>query len=228
MNKIIFSPDGLKSRIAVTSSCKVFGEKKKENIRSLLRILRIGAPVSVESIIANLPKRDDMLKVLEASAFLQGEGIINESFIWKCFGGADHIAYALELIRIKDLYNKKDKSFADKFLFSHLVIPAEITKSEEPISAIYKNGRIAVQLRNLVVHPFVREVKKGDRVLIHQATILAREVDKDIADWLLQQQRKNKEYMKAVKRVKKIDFGNFWELKDWTIRLLKECGLKKA
>lgn len=225
MNNVIFNPDGLKSRIAVTSSCKVFGEKKKENIKSLLKILKANAPVSAETILINLPDKDNILKALATTAFLQGRKIIDEPFVWECFGGEDHIVYVLELIRIKNLYGKKDKPFADKFLFSHLVIPAKITKSKEPISAIYKNGRIIVKMSNLVVHPFVGRVNKGDKVLIHQATILSKEVDKNTENWLLKQQKQNEKYMRAAKKIKEIDFKKFWGLKDWTIKLFKECGL---
>ena len=217
---VIFSYEGLKSRIAVTSSCKVFGEKKLANIYALLKVLKAGVDVRAETILNNLPEKDPMIEALIGSAILEGKTVIDENFIWKYFGGNDHIDYVLDQIRVKKLEN--DLHFADCFLFTHLVIPATLKNRKGSLSAIYKNGKVIVKMDNFVVHPFVKMVMSGDRVLLHQATIVSKKVSKPMEKWLLKEQQRE-EFMQAAKRIKYIDFETFWGLKKWTENLLKKC-----
>lgn len=227
MSSLLITKEARSSLAVVVLSCKVFGKKDHPGVRHLVGLSRREGSFHLDDIIVEAEKisRDFALlyKQLKVDAGLSKVDFIDPTFILKHFGNQHHIEYALDLIRANSIVKNHGQEFADKFLFSHVVVKGKITGNScnRALEAIYA-GDSNVKLINLVAHPAAGKIIKGGNVLIHQATIIKAGPKKNLVDWLKIEQTKSREFTDAVRRIKSVDYGSFWGLKDWTEKMIRQ------
>lgn len=206
------------------ASCKVFTGKKILNLRYLTECARKGKDYNFDELVADLPETSHMYAGIKAFAeYSLGISVIDENVITKFLGGIAHIEYVLEQLLVMDIRTRFGMDFADKFLFSHILIPIEITEAGSAYTGIYKNVDMNVEVKNLVVHPFITAgLSSGQRVFTHQALIIGAVTDKEIENNLLLEQASSAEFVKVAKNIKSIDYNIFWDLTRWTKETIKK------
>lgn len=215
--------EALKILAMNNASCKVFGEKKVKNLKYLTACAREEKDFDYDELVANLPEVGVMYVSIRSFArYLKKESIDQETIL-KFLGGQWHIQYVDDQTDMVNMQKRFGELFVDRFIFSHILIVAEITKVEENITARYSNGDVSVEIMNLVKHPFVvSELVVGQKVLLHQALILEIDPTQAIEDELHSEQAASEKFMATARRIKVIDYAEFWDMKLWTESIIEE------
>lgn len=215
--------EALKILAMNNASCKVFGEKKVKNLKYLTTCARAERDFDYDELVSNLPEVGVMYVSIKSFAKYLKKDSIDQETILKFLGGQWHIQYVDEQTDIVNMGKKFGEEFVDQFVFSHILIVAEITETVERISAKYSNGGVEVEIENLVRHPFVvSELAVGQKVLLHQALILEISPSGEIEKELFSQQLASEKFMATAARLKTIDYCKFWNMKTWTEDVIRE------
>lgn len=221
---LIITKEALRILAMNNASCKVFTEKKIRNLQYLTRRARENKDCDFNELVAKLPETGHMYAGIKAFAeYSMKTAVINADVMLRFFGGVAHIEYVLEQAQVMELERRFGADFADKFLFSHILIPLEITRTGSIYTGVYKNGDMSVAVKNLAVHPLVdAKIVAGQKVLAHQALIIGIEFGKKAEAQLLTEQLSSAEFSSAAKNIKTIDYKVFWDLERWTEEIIKK------
>lgn len=219
----IITKEALKILAMNNASCKVFGKKKVKNLKYLTACAREDRDFDYDELVENLPEVGVMYVSIKSFARHLKKNSIDQEVMLKFLGGQWHIQYVNEQVDIVDMKKRFGEEFIGRFIFSHILIVAEITQIAGGIFAKYSNGDISVEIRNLVKHPFVfSELVVGQRVLLHQALILGINPSHEIENKLFSEQAASEEFMKNAMLLKVIDYAEFWDMKTWTEHSIEE------
>ncbi|HRZ95096.1 MAG TPA: hypothetical protein P5262_00855 [Candidatus Moranbacteria bacterium] len=189
-------------------------------MKYLFRCVMTGRDFDVLELQKNLPEKSSMYSGIWAFALSVGAKKIDADIIYRFFGGAVHIDFVFDQI---NAVGKKGK-FADGYVFAHILKPVILTAvSGENVSAKYVNKNVAVDISNLLIHPCIHvKFKAGDMVLVHYAVIVGVACE-DICEYLFGEQESSQEFTSVCQRISEIDYGSFWDLKNWTQNLIGRC-----
>ena len=219
----IITKEALKILAMNNASCKVFGEKRVKNLKYLTVCAGADKDFDYDDLVANLPEAGLMYQSIKSFAKYLKRDRIDHLLMLKFLGGQWHIQYVKDQIDVVDMKKVFGDDFTNNFLFSHILIVAEIVEIKKHISARYLKGGVNVEIRNLVKHPFiVDELKIGQKVLIHQALILEIEPNDETKRILDAEQSSSKEFMSIASTICVVDYEKFWDVKKWTADILKE------
>src|SRR6266567_3216424 len=227
--------DGLKMLSRIFISCNPIHNSTTEELQGefvnaqglstnqlyLIRSAKSGKVFEFEEYVAGLPNKNSLPKYLKIKKFAERmcSNVIDEKIVLMFFGGSDHIEKAL----VDNREFKINHDFGVILLFIHLVIPVKITKIVGDFyEGVYANSEYEVRIKGLV--PLLNsipsmndiEIKVGDLVLTHYASIIAPDVSDEMKEYLLGQQGESEQYMQACKEIEEMDFNSFWDLSKWT------------
>lgn len=226
-NNFVLTKNGLVQMTRLIVSCRpiMSGVSVPENEKYLIALTKSGKDLDLSELKSGLPKNTPAYKLffdqLEEFVAKQDVRVIGEEEIWKFFGGESHIRSISGQI---DFHNLKGV-FAKKILFAHILLPVEVTATEPCIVARYRNGEMEVEVSNLVSLISGMDVKVGESYLVHYASIVAGGFSDKIKQYLLEAQAESRRFVEDCVSVKKIDYGKFWKLCEWTQDVIKERGL---
>lgn len=227
--------DGLKMLARVFISCNPIHNSTTEELKGefvnaqglsenqlyLIDSAKSGKVFDYEGYVSGLPNSNSLPKYEKIKVFAErmGRDVIDEKVVLMFFGGIDHINKALADNR--DF--KINHDFGMILLFIHLVTPVKIAGIVDDFyEGTYVNAGCEVRIKGLV--PLLNnipsidniEIKIGDVVLTHYASIISPNVSEEMKEYLLGQQRESEQYMQACKEVAEMDFNRFWNLSKWT------------
>ncbi|HEX8974704.1 MAG TPA: hypothetical protein VF817_04435 [Patescibacteria group bacterium] len=197
-----------------------------QNQQYLVDSANSGQDFEFDAYVAGLPNKASTHKYVKIRIWAEKNGreAIDEDVVLRFFGGREHVAKASNDIKVAKVGNE----FGQRILFAHLVMPVRITEVHgEFFAGEYKNGDMVVGVKGLV--PLLRyitrseniQLKVGDVVLTHYASIISEKVSPDIEDYLLREQAASPEYVSACEYVQELDFEKFWNLSKWTKQIAK-------
>lgn len=232
---MIIKKEALKLLAIMGSSCKSLGEKRVKNIRYICRCAATAMDMELDLFLAGFPEKYMAYKLLEVFAAKEGKTIIDEELVIKFFGGSDHLAMIEgQLSDYESLRGKIEKPFKNKFTFGHMVVPVEITRKHPIVCGKYLVAGRKIYVQGLIMHPLsfdgsYKALDIGSEYLVHFATIVV-PAPAEISSWIRGEHIKNKKFLKVLDSIASndykgtIDYRKFWDLYDWTRKMLKECG----
>ena len=217
---MLITNSALARLVMINTGCRTFVDKKEENLKYLFRCVLSGQDFDIVELEKKLPEKSYMYSSIYSFALSIGAEKINTDILYRFFGGKVHVEHVLDQIRAVNEGGK----FSERYLFAHMLIPVALTAiSEDNIAATYVNNDAAVDVSGLLVHPCIPvKFKVGDMVLVHYAVIIG-VAEKNICDWLLEEQESSHEFMEVCRRISKIDYKSFWNIRGWTEDLIKKC-----
>lgn len=218
---MIITQEALKAVVMIGSSCRTPSVKKEGNLQYLYRCVLSGNNFDLVELESRLPQKTSMYSGINAYAFSLGANEIDERIVYRFFGSRVHVDFVLDQISVMGMGG----DFSDKFLFAHMLVPVTIISvTADNITAIYENGDIKVYISNLILHPSLSKeiVSEGQSILVHYAVVVGVPPN-ETKECLLKEQALSREFMDACKRIKRIDYQEFWGLKQWTQELMARC-----
>lgn len=222
MKKYVITKNGLKSLSKIFVSCRpLMGEIITPNQLYLINEAKKDKNVYFSDFVKSLPVADPTYAQILRFSKKAGGQSIDEETVWQFFGGNPHFRKIIK--QIKELKLKDD--FAKRIFFSHILIVAKIIKTKGGIDGVYKNGDIIVRVKNLVSALGSAKISRNQEVLIHYASIVSNKVNSKVKSELLKVQAEKKEFVDACRYVKEIDYDNFWNLRKWSEKIIRERNL---
>ncbi|MDR3583571.1 MAG: hypothetical protein P4L62_04395 [Candidatus Pacebacteria bacterium] len=217
---MIINKGALEKLVILNTSCRVFGEKKADNTRYLIDVVKrmenSQETLDYAELVRNLPQKSFTYKALEVFARMRGWEKIHSGIIHSFFSEQEHVDFTLDQIAAQEL-RKRNPKFADKFLFSHLLVPVTLYRDGEEFRASYVNGKVHVAINGLLPHPWLKgDIPKKGVALIHFATIVEIGISNQTRRLFKDRQAKSKEFMEAAGAIKEIDYRSFWNVHEWT------------
>jgi hypothetical protein len=221
--KTIITKEALKILAMNNASCKVFGEKRVKNLKYLTECAKLEKDFDFDALVNDLPEQGIMYASIKAFSRLKKTEIIDLGVMYEFLGGNWHIQYVKEQNELVNMNKVFGVDFSDRFLFSHIIIPATIVSIDKSIIALYENAEVSVFIKNVLLHPFVTEkLHIGSKVLLHQALVIGVNPSGDTTNDLLSWQKQDAEFMEVAKRIQNIDYEYFWNMKQWTEEIIKD------
>ena len=216
--------DGLLAMARIFVSCRpIMGGILTANQVYLIRHAKVGQDIGLSDFMRSLPIADPTYELIATYADGLGTHRITKEVVYGFFGGQPHFDKILG--QIHEFKLKRD--FADRIFVAHILLPVTITSDQDAdgrVSALYRNGNVAVVLKNLVPSNGVAVIRDGS-VLAHYATIIDSYVKDSEAGHLREVQARQPEFMAACRRVKQLDYLDFWDLCRWTQGKNQTCEL---
>lgn len=216
--------DGLLAMARIFVSCRpIMGGILTANQVYLIRHAKAGRDIALSEFMRSLPIADPTYELIAAFADGLGTHRITEDVVYGFFGGQPHFDKILGQIH----EFKLKREFADRIFVAHILLPVVVTSdqdAESRVSALYRNGKVEVVLKNLVPSNGVAVSRDGS-ALAHYATIIDAYVSDSDAAHLLKIQAQQPEFMAACRRVKQLDYLDFWDLCRWTQGKNQACEL---
>jgi len=210
---------------------------KKDTAEVLFKLI-ISCAYMKESVPGGFEKLKVMDKIVDFSIFESileevtyrkiekfaqdsGKEIIDNDLLAEFFGGEPHFQKIIGQLSVE----RVSEDFFHKTVFAHMEVVAEITQTDGTIEAIYKNGELFVKIKNLVLFPG-DVVLVGDKVLVHYAVILSKEISIETEKKIMKEQSARAEFVEACRYLANlggIDYAEFLDLCEGTRAMIQNC-----
>lgn len=149
-----------------------------------------------------------------------GKEIIDTDLIIQFFGGRLHLKKIIDQLKAE----KVNDDFFLKTVFAHIGVPLKITvQNGKTAEGIYRNGKLEVPIKNLVIFPG-DFVNLGDIVVAHYALIISTSISRDAKTKILAAQGRNFGFTLACCYLRKqggLNYAEFLNLSEGTGDIIK-------
>lgn len=211
--KTVLKKSALWAVASMVRSCKNLTKTPlKKNQLYLLEILKQQADVPADDFLRGLPEPEKDLVFGELVKFAEANGIaeIDKKTVWRFFGGNEHIRKSAKEIKEDIADGAYAAELEDKMLVAHTLLPVTIAANKPELVGFYVNEGLHIKVFPLHSYLGEAELLVGHRVLVHFASIVDKVVTLELLQKLLKEQRENDLFKPAARKIKEIDYHNFF------------------